>query len=109
MKSKDTSGIIEALPGVTVKDHHGGDGYCAETRMFITVWHDRNEANIRLSPTDQRRYLSIDGEAFEEIHNAWGRQGWTKINLEFIDRKTFESALKSAFEYSGTKSPKLKK
>lgn len=106
MKSKDLCALIESLPGVTVKDHHGGDGYCANTHMFITVWHDRNEANVRLSPTDQKRYLSIDGEGFEEIPNAWGKQGWTKINLDSVDRKTLEAALKSAFAFSGTKSPK---
>ena len=43
---------------------------------------------------------SKDGEGFVEIDNAWGRQGWTTANLEFLDREQFAAALKAAWQNS---------
>jgi hypothetical protein len=105
VSTKTVCEMAEALEGVTVKDHFGSDAYCANKRMFATVWHDRNEVNLRLSLEQQRHFLSLDGEGFVEIDNAWGRQGFTKVQLEFVNRKQFEKALKSAWEHSAIKTP----
>jgi hypothetical protein len=45
----------------------------------------------------------IDGDGFIEIDNAWGRQGWTKVQVEFVDRPEFLEALKSAWIHSAAK------
>jgi hypothetical protein len=42
-------------------------------------------------------------DAFSEIENSWGRQGWTTINLKFIDKNLFEKALKAAWVFSAEK------
>lgn len=101
--------MAETLDGVTVKDHFGSDAYCANKRIFATVWHDKNEVNLRLSLEEQLHFLSLDGEGFVEIDNAWGRQGFTKVQLDFVDPKNFAKALKSAWEHSVSKKSALSK
>ncbi len=99
--------MARALPDVSVKDHFGAEGFSANKRMFLTVWHEHNKANLRLSPEEQRRFLSVDGEAFSPIDNAWGRQGWTSINLAYVEKADFQKALAAAWDYSKIKSTKL--
>ncbi len=95
--------LAETLPGVTVKDHFGSDAYRANERIFATVWHEKNEVNLKLSLEDQRRFLSLDGEGFVEIDNGWGRMGFTKVQLAYVDRKEFEEALRSAWANTARK------
>jgi hypothetical protein len=56
--------------------------------------------NLRLTPEQQRSFVEIDGEGFREIDNAWGRQGWTTANLEFLDADQFTAALRVAWRNS---------
>ena len=92
---------------MTEKDHFGSDAFIAHKRTFMTVWHEENTANLRLSLEQQRHFLSIDGEGFSEIDNAWGRQGWTKVHLKYVDRGQFIEAMNSAWEHSKTKGTPL--
>jgi hypothetical protein len=95
--------LAKKLPGITLKEHFGSDGFSANKRLFLTIWNDKNQANIRLSLEHQAEFLSMDGDAFTEIDNAWGRQGWTTIHLKYIDKDIYERALKAAWEHSAQK------
>jgi hypothetical protein len=107
MTSKLACNLIRKLEGITEKDHFGSDAFIANKRMFATVWHDKNTANLRLSLKQQIHFLSQDGEAFVEIDNAWGRQGWTLVQLEFTSQDQFKEAIAAAFENSPNKASKL--
>ncbi len=91
------------------KFHFGSDAFSANKRIFATVWYDKNTVNLRLSPDEQKRLLLLDGEGFVEIDNAWGKQGWTTVQLEFVDKEQFLDALKSAWLNSANNLSPLKK
>ncbi|MEQ1876899.1 MAG: hypothetical protein ABL958_09655, partial [Bdellovibrionia bacterium] len=60
--------------GVTVKNHFGSDAFCANGRIFATVWHDKNRVNLMLNQEQQKSLLLKDGsEGFIQIDGAWGR------------------------------------
>jgi len=109
MNAKQAQIMVAQLPNVSMKDHFGSNAYSANERMFITIWADENKANVRLSPRSQREFLSIDGDAFAQINNAWGRQGWTTIRLEFVESQDFSAALKAAYEHSTVPTKKAPK
>ena len=112
LSSKVAQQIASELPGVTGKDHFGSDGLYVNKRIFATVWHDKNEVNLRLNPEQQRNFVAKKAKAFSEIPNAFGRRGWTTIKLEFVDQKLFAQALKAAWENSAlmpTRSPRRSK
>lgn len=108
LTAREASELLRSLEGVSEKDHFGGDGFSANGRMFATVWHERGEVNLRLSPDEQREFLGRDGDGFAEIANAWGRQGWTKVQLEFLDARSFGEAANAAWRYSAQKTVPLK-
>jgi hypothetical protein len=103
LNSKTACELVRSLPDVTEKRHFESDGFYANKRIFATVWHDKKQVNVRLSLSQQRVFLEADGEALIEIPNAWGKQGWTTIQLEFIDRAFFMQILKAAWESSAKK------
>ena len=107
MNSKLVCELAKSLPGVTVKNHFGSDAFYADKRSFVTVWHEKNEISLRLNIRQQQEFLEKGGEAFAEIDNAWGRQGWTKVYLEFVKKRALEEALKSAWENSANKGTSL--
>jgi hypothetical protein len=95
--------LARGLEGVTEQDHFGSDAFRTPGGIFATVWHETNTVNLRLTVEQQRRFLMLDGEGFIEIDNAWGRQGWTTANLEFLEREQFWKALETAWENSANK------
>jgi YjbR len=92
--------LVRELPDLTEYDHFGSNAFKGKGSTFVTVWETKNTANLRLSPEEQRRFVMLDGEGFVEIDNAWGRQGWTTVNLEFVDEAAFREALTSAWQRS---------
>lgn len=106
LSSKVARKIAQELPGVSEKVHFGGDGFYVNKRIFATLWHDKNEVNVRLSPEQQKAFVEKKAKAFSEVPNAFGRQGWTTIKLEFVDRKLFIQALRAAWENSALKAPR---
>lgn len=110
ISSKIACEVIRKLSSdVSEKDHFGSDAFYANKRIFATVWHKENKVNIRLTPDLQRKFLETDGEAFSEIDNAWGRQGWTTVQLEFVDKGLFSDAVQAAWDSSNIKSSRTPK
>ena len=99
MTLSEAAELVRGLPNVQVKDHFGSDAYYVH-RIFATYWHDTNSVNLRLNPEEQQRFLPIDGEGFTQIDNAWGRMGWTRVDLDFVEPQDFENALKTAWAHS---------
>lgn len=97
--------FLRTLPETTVQDHWGSDAFKAHGRIFATVWHDKNQVNLRLSIDEQERFAKQDADAIVPIDNAWGRQGWTTVRLEACSKRLFEQAAKAAFALSKFKNP----
>jgi YjbR len=103
LSAKRALELVRELPDVTEYDHFGGNAFKGKGSTFVTVWEAKNTANLKLSPEEQRRFVMLDGEGFVEIDNAWGRQGWTTANLEFVDETAFREALAIAWRRSNEK------
>ena len=89
------------MPDVTVQDHFGSDAFRTPGGIFATVWHEKKNVNLMLTPVQQRNL--VDGQGFVAIDNAWGRKGATTANLELLDRARFLEALRTAWHNSAEK------
>lgn len=98
-----------SLPEVTVYDHFGGDAFRTPGGTFATVWHGKGIVNLKLTLEQQQRFVGLDGEGFVEIDNAWGRQGWTTANLEFVEEAAFVEALTAAWNNVKDKRPRTRR
>jgi len=54
-------------------------------------------ACIKLSPVDQDVFCAFDKDIIYPVPNAWGKQGWTLVNLKKIRKDMFMDALTSAY------------
>jgi hypothetical protein len=84
LSTKTACKMAGALDGVTLKDHFGSDAYCANKRIFATVWHEKNEVNLRLSVEQQRRSAALKRKSPK-------RQGEQNESMVWKDR--FHSGL----------------
>ncbi len=103
LSARAAAEIAKSFPEVSVKDHFGGDAYCANKKIFATFWPDKKQVNLMLTPTQQNKFLEIDGEAFSPVPNKWGEKGATTVHLEFVEKEVFRTALKAAWESSNLK------
>jgi hypothetical protein len=106
LSTKRVCDLAKALTGVTEYDHFGSAAFRTKGGTFVTVWHAKNSANLKLTVEQQRRFVLIDGEGFVEIDNAWGRQGWTTANLQFVDEEALREALELAWANTANKPPR---
>ena len=103
LTTKQACELASALPDATVTDHFGSDAFRTPGGIFATVWHDKNNVNLMLTPEQQRHFVALDGTGFVAIDNAWGRKGATTANLGAVDRERFVEALRTAWHNSAEK------
>lgn len=111
LTTRQVCNLARDFDGVTEKDHFGSDAFCANGRIFATVWHDKNRVTLMLNEEQQKTFLGRDGgEAFIPINNSWGRDA-IGVDIESVDRKIFAEALHVAWVNSANKrsSPGRKK
>lgn len=65
-------------------------------RIFATLHHATNNANLRLSTTDQKEFCSLNAHIYP-VPNKWGEQGWTTFELDHCAEEVLKSALESAY------------
>jgi hypothetical protein len=101
--------LAAEFDGVTTKDHFGSDAFCANGRIFVTVWHDKNRVTLMLNEEQQKDFLSRDGsEGFLPMENAWGRDA-IGVDLASVDAGIFVEALQEAWVNSKNKRSPLRK
>ncbi len=66
-------------------------------KIFATLNLEVNRACIRLSAVDQDVFCSFDKDIIYPVPNAWGKYGWTLIQLRKIKKEMFADALTSAY------------
>ena len=71
-------------------------------RIFATLHHATDSANLKLSPEDQKAYCEL-GEHIYAVPNKWGTQGWTTFELGKCAEEVLKSALESAYLQVGKK------
>jgi hypothetical protein len=70
-----------ALPEAEEVDHRGHPAYAVRGKIFATLWPKENRAILKLNVLDQTDLISSSPKVFSL--NAWSKQGWTNMNLEF--------------------------
>ena len=97
--------IALAFNGVTRHQHFDRLAFKARV-IFATLAADGLSANMKFSPEEQQFKVMLAPEIFSPLNNAWGRQGWTQIDLTRIEASELNAAL--ALAYAATRVKKAK-
>ena len=102
--------IVLGLQGVSEGAHMGHPDFrAANGRIFSSLVEDETVATVKLTPDQQADFMSQAPTAFEPAAGAWGRNGWTMINLRGADSEQVGEALTLAWQSVANLKPTTKK
>ena len=98
MISKETfRKIALPFPEINEEPHFEKISFRVNKKIFATLNVKENQATIILSEKDQDVFCIYDKNVMYPVHNKWGKQGWTHINLKSIRKEMCVDALTTAY------------
>ena len=88
--------IALALEGTVQAPHFDRQAFKVR-RTYATLAADRQSANLAFTPDEQEFRCMMNPAAFRPVPNAWGRQGWTIVELSAIGDDELKDALEAAW------------
>ena len=88
---------VLSFPEVTEEPHFEKTSFRVKKKIFATYYDKNNRACLKLSEIDQDVFASADRTVVYPVHNKWGKQGWTIIELNKVNKDLFIDALKTAY------------
>ena len=96
VKTEDAKTIALSLPGAGEKPHFSRTAFTVKKKIFATLSFDDHTLNLMFTPEIQFIFCPPGSDVIFPVPNAWGRQGWTTINLQKATKKLVTEALKEA-------------
>ena len=93
---EDLRHIALTLEGTTEAPHFDRTAFKTD-RTYATLASDGRTANLKFSRDDQDFKCMVMPEAFTPVANAWGRQGWTVVDLSKLQESDLSNALELAW------------
>ena len=91
--------IVLGLQGAVEGSHMGHPDFrAANGRIFASLVEDETVATTKLTPEQQADFMRDAPTAFEPAAGAWGRSGWTMINLRSADLESVGEAITLAWQ-----------
>lgn len=98
-----------ALPDAVEMAHFEKPSFRINKKIFATLDLKKNRACLKLSLIDQSVFCTYDNTIIYPVPGAWGKKGFTFVELERVRKDLFKDALKSAYqEVAGAKKTKKK-
>ncbi|MGV3696050.1 MmcQ/YjbR family DNA-binding protein [Flavobacterium sp.] len=85
-----------SFPEVTEEPHFEKTSFRIKKKIFATYDAVNERACIKLSEIDQSAF-STDNSVIYPLHNKWGKQGWTLIEMKKVHSDLFKDALITAY------------
>ncbi|MEO6013894.1 MAG: MmcQ/YjbR family DNA-binding protein [Devosia sp.] len=101
----DVRRLAMELEGTTENAHFDRAAFKV-ARIYATLSGDGKSLNLKLMPDEQEFRVMMAPALFSPIPNAWGKQGWTSVDVEAIGTAELREALRTAWEHGRAKSPK---
>jgi hypothetical protein len=100
--ARDFRRLAMALEGTNEASHFDRAAFKV-ARIYATLAADGKTANLKLTPDEQELKCLTAPDAFTPVDNAWGRQGWTTVELAAIGAGELETALRAAWQHARAK------
>lgn len=86
-----------SFPETTEEPHFEKTSFRVKKRIFATYDDETKKACIKLSEIDQDTFVSKDRTIVYPVNNKWGKQGWTIVELNRVNKSLFVDALTTAY------------
>ena len=93
-RAADVRRIALSLAGTAEAPHFDRTAFKV-ARIYATLAPDGKTLNVKLTPDEQELKCHVAPDMFSPVPNAWGRQGWTTMQLA---PRASEDDLRAALE-----------
>jgi predicted DNA-binding protein (MmcQ/YjbR family) len=77
--------------------HFDKDSFRIRKKIFATLDKKLKRVVLKLSLNDQSVFSAYNKEAVYPVNGAWGKQGWTLVDLKKVRKDLFTDALTTAY------------
>ncbi len=89
--------LAMAFDEVTEEPHFEVTSFRVKKKIFATMNEPESRMTIKLSAADQDVFCTFDAMVVYPVPNAWGKQGWTHVNLQTIRKEMLQDILTVAY------------
>lgn len=89
--------IALSFPEATEEPHFEKTSFRVKKKIFATYDDIKKRACVKLSKIDQDVFSSADKTIIFPVDNKWGKQGWTLIEMNKVNKDVFIDALTTAY------------
>lgn len=89
--------MVQALPETSEDKHFDKISFKVKKKIFLTFNAKEHRACVKLTAIDQQVFCLVHKEIVWPVPNAWGKQGWTLVNMIKINKESFTDLVHSAF------------
>ena len=86
-----------SFPETTEEPHFEKTSFRVKRKIFATYDHKNQTASIKLSEIDQSVFSAAAKTIIYPVANKWGKQGWTIIEMNRVNKDVFIDALTTAY------------
>ncbi|MCJ2013462.1 MmcQ/YjbR family DNA-binding protein [Methylobacterium sp. J-076] len=97
MTGEDVRGLAGLLPEVIEGAHRGNPDFRVGGRVLATLWVEEERLVLRLTPEARDAFCDAEPDLFQPLDGAWGRRGWTNLDLDPCEEETLRAALLAAW------------
>jgi predicted DNA-binding protein (MmcQ/YjbR family) len=96
--------IVLSFPEAVEQPHFEKASFRVRTKIFLTLAVKEKRAVVKLTPVDQSVFCDYDKSAFYPAPGAWGKQGWTRIELKKVRKDMLRDAITLSYKLVAPKS-----
>lgn len=86
-----------AFPEAVQQPHFEKTSFRIKKKIFVTLDIKNQLAVVKLSEIDQSVFVAYDKTIIYPATGAWGKQGWTIIELKKVRKTMFKDALRTSY------------
>jgi hypothetical protein len=91
------SAIALNFPETTESAHFDKISFRIKNKIFATFSEVSKIATLKLTLADQSIFCNLDPSVFYPVPNAWGKQGWTHMDLKKVKKQVMTGAMTAAY------------
>lgn len=86
-----------SLPEAEEQPHFEKASFRVKKKIFATLDEQNKTVVVKLSEEEQYAFSAFDNTVIHAVVGAWGKQGWTIIDLKRVSKATFRDAVLSSY------------
>lgn len=97
ISTKTAREIALAFDEVIEEPHFENTAFKVKKKIFVTMNEPEKRMTVKLTALDQDVFCTFDKNVIYPVPNAWGKQGWTHVNLKTVRKEMLKDILTVAY------------